>query len=100
MADFRTAERRAQRIKFYSHSIWPKIRKFQLAKEPLCRLCADQGRMTVATVCDHIDPDWEGWNGFIKGPFQSLCRQCHDDKTACVDVPKMIKKNKLKLEFF
>ena len=100
MTDFRTAERRAQRIKFYRHSIWPKIRKIQLSKEPLCRICRDQGSLTVATVADHIDPTWETWNEFIRWPFQSLCRDCHDAKTRDDDIPKLLKRDKLKERFF
>ena len=90
---------RDQRLKFYNHRYWQRIRKFQLLKEPLCRLCADQGRQTPANTCDHIDPLWETWNEFIRGPFQSLCSQCHNDKTLD-DIPKLKKKEKLKLRFF
>ena len=99
MADFKTAERRAQRIKFYNKGAWQRIRKFQLDIEPLCRLCAKQGKQTPANTCDHIDPTWETWNEFIKGPFQSLCKPCHDDKTI-EDISKMIRKEKLKPKFF
>jgi hypothetical protein len=57
----------------YKTARWQRIRAAQLAAEPLCAICAKAGRVTVATVCDHI----ERHNGdpvkFWNGPFQSLC---------------------------
>lgn len=54
----------------------------QLAKQPLCEMCLKQGRITAATVCDHIDPRSKDSEAtFFKGPFQSLCDakpwRCH-----------------------
>jgi hypothetical protein len=38
------------------------------------------GRVTPATVCDHVDPETKKTN-FFDGPFQSLCDEypwrCH-----------------------
>jgi 5-methylcytosine-specific restriction enzyme A len=58
---------------------WQKLRKAHLATEPLCRMCKAEGRVTVATVCDHID-DKKKRNPhlFFDGPFQSLCKLHHD----------------------
>ena len=92
-----SAERRAHRSKFYKKYAWIKIRKSQLRKHALCELCIKEGRQTVANTCDHIDPTWETWEEFIKGPFQSLCETCHREKSY-EDVSKLIKKERLKIE--
>ena len=47
---------------------------------------------TLATHIDHINPNWEGWAGFIKGPFQSLCLYHSNFKTFQIDLPKNDKK--------
>lgn len=60
---------------------WRRLRAVVLAAEPLCRICAGAGRVTAATVVDHITPKAQG------GPdtpanLQPLCAPCHDTKTA------------------
>lgn len=67
------------------------IRARQLAKQPLCEMCLAQGRRTVATVCDHIDPrSKETEAGFFAGPFQSLCDQapwrCHSSRKQRIEL--------------
>lgn len=57
-------------------------RTFQLRDHPLCAMCAKHGRVTAATVCDHIDPRSKDSEAtFFRGPFQSLCDappwRCH-----------------------
>jgi hypothetical protein len=42
-------------------------------------MCKEQGRVTAATVCDHIDKHSKlTIEGFFAGPFQSLCKAHHD----------------------
>lgn len=43
-------------------------------------MCTGEGRVTEATVCDHVDghPDGETEAMFWTGPFQSLCKRHHD----------------------
>jgi 5-methylcytosine-specific restriction protein A len=62
---------------------WQRARLVQLQREPLCRECSKQGKLTAASVVDHIVPhrgdqvlfwEWENW--------QSLCAACHNRKTA------------------
>lgn len=56
---------------------WRKRRSEQLRLHPLCRLCADiWGRVTAATVADHITPH-RGNPVLFAGPLQSLCASCH-----------------------
>lgn len=53
----------------------------QLQTEPLCRFCKQQGRVTPATVADHVIPHKGDEDLFWNGELQSLCDQepwrCH-----------------------
>jgi len=69
--------------KLYNNSRWQRLRKRHLLKHPLCVECERRGRFTPATVVDHIIPH-EGrlelfWD---ENNIQSLCKSCHDRKTA------------------
>lgn len=62
---------------------WRIARRAFLAAHPLCVRCKEQGRLTPATVVDHIIPHrgdqrlfWDETN------WQPLCKRCHDKKTA------------------
>jgi 5-methylcytosine-specific restriction protein A len=66
-----------QHAKLYNSHRWRAIRRSQLDKEPLCRMCAKSDRITSATVCDHIEPHRGDPARFYAGPFQSLCAPCH-----------------------
>lgn len=50
------------------------------AREPLCVLCKAQGRVTVATIRDHIIPLAEGGQD-VSSNTQGLCGDCHEAKT-------------------
>lgn len=68
--------------KLYGTARWQRTAAHQLSIEPLCATCLAVGRITPATVCDHVDPDSKlTTEGFFAGPFQSLCDQepwrCH-----------------------
>ena len=69
---------------WYSLPIWTDgLRPAQLLREPFCRACAARGVRTRATVVDHIEPHQGDWSRFIdRGNLQSLCKTCHDRKTA------------------
>ena len=65
---------------------WQRYRKAYLADHPLCAECDKAGRVTPATVVDHITPHcgdvalfWEPAN------HQPMCKPCHDSKTARED---------------
>lgn len=56
---------------------WERLRRMHLAGEPLCRMC---GR--PADLVDHIVPIRDGGERLDERNLQSLCRSCHDTKTA------------------
>ena len=56
-------------------------REALFAREPLCRACVAHGRVTVATIRDHIAPLAEGGSETIDNE-QPLCDECHTAKTA------------------
>lgn len=65
---------------------WQNYRKAYLAEHPLCVRCEKKGRITPATVVDHIKPHCGNhvlfWN---TKNHQSMCKTCHDIKTATED---------------
>lgn len=65
--------------RFYSTANWQAIRRKQLAKHPLCQGCVG---IVPATVADHIRRITEGGAKRDPANLQSLCRACHQDKTA------------------
>ena len=59
------------------------LRPSQLMAEPWCRACAKRGVRTRATVVDHVTPHRGDWALFVDpANHQSLCKSCHDRKTA------------------
>lgn len=74
--DHRSAEAAAYR-RWYKTAAWRRLAKHQLRTHPTCSMCASQGRLTVATVCDHATPHRGDEAAFWAGPFQSLCESCH-----------------------
>ena len=59
---------------------WQQHRLRQLKREPLCAMCLAQGKVTAATVADHITPHKGDYELFWHGPLQSLCA-FHHNKT-------------------
>ena len=68
--------------RLYSLARWRRIRDEQLEREPLCRFCleADPPLVVEARVCDHVEPHRGDVDAFWRGPFQSLCKTCHDSE--------------------
>lgn len=60
-------------------SAWQKARAAYLVQHPLCRFCESEGRVTAATVVDHVEAhvgDHEKfWN---QANWQPLCKRHHD----------------------
>lgn len=65
---------------------WQKYRKRYLAVHPVCVRCEKMGRITPATVVDHIEPHRGDYDLFWDlGNHQAMCKRCHDIKTATED---------------
>ncbi len=64
--------------RLYGKAGWQTKRQMQLKREPLCRYCKEQGRITAATVADHITPHKGNAEAFWNNELQSLCKHCHD----------------------
>jgi len=75
---------------WYRLPVWKdELRPAQLLREPFCRECARQGIRTRATVVDHVKPHRGDWLLFVDpGNHQSLCKRCHDRKTALEQAEK------------
>ncbi len=75
--DQRRSETQPSR-KWYKLALWQRRRAHQLASEPLCRMCADTGKVISATIADHVTPHRGDWSLFASGELQSLCKFHHD----------------------
>lgn len=53
------------------------LRKARLQAEPLCRICKVNGKVTLATVPDHIKPLALGGTD-TDDNIRCLCADCHD----------------------
>ena len=64
---------------FYKTTAWRHLRTWHLSREPLCRRCRDEGRLTAATVVHHLRPHRGDWDLF-RDPsnLASSCKRCHD----------------------
>ena len=47
---------KSQYANWYADRKWRAKRAAQLQREPLCRYCQAQGKVTPADVADHIEP--------------------------------------------
>lgn len=65
---------------WYSTPEWQQIRARQLRLEPHCRMCAEAGVRTKADTVDHVVRHRGDRCLFFGGPFQSLCKRCHDTR--------------------
>jgi 5-methylcytosine-specific restriction protein A len=69
--------------RLYKTARWRRLRKRVLSRNPLCVECERQGRITPATVVDHIIPHKGNLELFWdEDNLQALCKPCHDRKTA------------------
>jgi 5-methylcytosine-specific restriction protein A len=61
---------------------WEQARIQYLQDNPLCAECGRNGKVTAATVVDHIE-DHKGNHELFwdRKNWQALCKQCHDRKT-------------------
>jgi 5-methylcytosine-specific restriction endonuclease McrA len=65
---------------------WQQARKGWLRKHPLCVMCQRRGRVTPATLVDHIEPHRGDMTLFWdRDNWQSLCKPCHDSDKARIE---------------
>jgi 5-methylcytosine-specific restriction enzyme A len=72
--------------KWYKTTAWRARRDHQLKVEPLCRMCAALGKLTPATVVDHVEAHRGDYNLFALGALQSLCWDCHSRHKQSIDI--------------
>lgn len=64
---------------FYASSQWKHARIAQLAKQPLCEVCLQAGKVTKATIVHHkteVREDWE--RRLDPDNLESICQTCHN----------------------
>jgi 5-methylcytosine-specific restriction enzyme A len=68
-------------IGWYKTAAWARLRKWQLQREPICRFCKRDGRITEANTVDHVTPH-RGDKAlfFDRENLQSLCKPCHSSE--------------------
>jgi 5-methylcytosine-specific restriction enzyme A len=66
----------------YNQQGWKRLRAAQLSKQPLCAGCLSRGHIRGADTVDHVF-SWShiGKQAFFDNLFQSLCPDCHAEKT-------------------
>lgn len=76
--DQRSAEAVAYR-RLYKTARWQRLRDSVLREQPLCERCLHMEMVEPATVVHHKDGGHKGdVDKFWSGPFEALCKPCHD----------------------
>lgn len=64
---------------WYKTKVWLQLRRIHLDREPLCRRCKGEGRLTAATVVHHVKPHKGDWTAFNDpANLASSCASCHN----------------------
>ena len=66
----------------YHTPAWRQLRLVILEREPICRSCRYEDRISRATQIDHIRPVTAGGNFYDAENLQPLCASCHSSKSA------------------
>lgn len=76
------SDKRKEFNSMYSQPAWRKFRETQLSRQPLCQCCLSGGHIRTANTVDHLF-SWNhiGKHAFFHNLFQSLCADCHADKS-------------------
>ncbi|WP_176427193.1 MULTISPECIES: HNH nuclease [Rhodomicrobium] len=71
---------------WYKTARWQRLRLTILARDLYtCQLCWRIEGDTSRLVCDHIEPHGGEPDRFWNGPFQTLCKGCHDGQKQRID---------------
>ena len=77
----------------YSNTRWQKARARFLRHYPLCVMCQKEGRITPATVVDHIEPhkgdEEKFWD---ESNWQPLCAIHHNSHKKIIEGGKSVRK--------
>jgi 5-methylcytosine-specific restriction enzyme A len=75
-------EERKEFNSLYQTPMWKSLREGQLSKQPLCQSCLTLGHIRSANHVDHLFA-WSdiGKTAFYLNIFQSLCPECHGNKS-------------------
>lgn len=75
---------RKDREKIYNTARWRRLRELKLQMDPLCEMCAEEDRVSMAEDVHHKisfmtvdDPVRRQFLAFDFDNLQSLCKQCH-----------------------
>ena len=64
---------------WYKTSRWQKLRWSVLTRDLFtCAMCGKVESNTSQLVCDHVERHHGDEQAFWAGPFQTLCKPCHD----------------------
>jgi 5-methylcytosine-specific restriction endonuclease McrA len=64
---------------WYGTARWQRLRWSVLVRDRFaCRICNRRLADTSQLVCDHVEPHHGDRRRFWAGPFQTLCKPCHD----------------------
>jgi 5-methylcytosine-specific restriction protein A len=77
---------RPLRDQLYGSRKWKRLRWSVLVRDRFtCAFCKSLETDTSRLVCDHVTP-WRGDQGaFWSGPFQTVCKPCHDGEKQSAD---------------
>lgn len=65
--------------RLYRSARWQRLREAHLTTHPLCSRCLAIEVVEEATVVHHAEGGHKGnEDRFWNGPFESLCKACHD----------------------
>jgi 5-methylcytosine-specific restriction protein A len=67
-----------QSRKFYNSAQWKKAKEMKLARDPLCEICRQEGRTTLAQVAHHLFPVKKGERKLELDFLVSLCHEHHN----------------------
>jgi 5-methylcytosine-specific restriction endonuclease McrA len=83
-----------QYVRFYASKRWRSLRNYYISMNPLCEECERNGFITPGQDVDHIKPMRLGGAMTSLDNLQTLCKSCHNRKTAR-ESRKNINKNKI-----
>ena len=73
---------------FYWRAPWLKLRKWFLARNPICAECQRRGRITAANEVHHLKPKADFPElALVAENLEALCKSCHSRMTRRENTP-------------